>query len=406
MNERLIWMWLSLHFGAGTRIYQKLYNHFGSVEAIYDSDDSDVALMDWLNISNKKKLLDKNLSHAEEIFEWCEENNVGVATPSDANYPEPLRLIEDYPAVIYYKGTLPDFKERLYVSVVGTRKMSIYGQKNAYELGYGLAKGGATVISGMALGIDCTAQKGALYAGGSSIAVLGSGIDVCYPSENRKLMEKIISVGAVITEYPPHTPPTGSNFPVRNRIISALSPATVVVEADKNSGALITARRAMKQGKTLFAFPGPVRNFSTEGTNQLLTEGARVATCAIDVLEQFLDVYGHNINLSASKERPTFEKNLKVASSFNTDSFYGQKPDEIKSVSVQPEKVTLKETFDTSNLTPEQKKVYDAMEFKKSNSQDKLIELGFEPSQLASILMMLEIAGAIESIPGGYYIKK
>lgn len=406
MNDRLIWMWLSLHFGAGSRIYQKLYNHFGTVEAIYDSDDSDVALMDWLNISNKKKLLDKNLSHAEEVLEWCSENNVGVVTPSDSNYPEPLRLIEDYPAVIYYKGKLPDFKSNLFISVVGTRKMSIYGQKNAYELGFGLAKGGATVISGMALGIDCTAQKGALYAGGSSIAVLGSGIDVCYPSQNRKLMDKIIDVGAVITEYPPHTPPTGSNFPVRNRLISALSPATVVVEADKNSGALITARRALKQGKTLFAFPGPVKNFSTEGTNQLLTEGARVATCAIDVLEQFLDIFGHTINLSASKERPTFEKTLKVATSFNTDSFYGQSSDESKKVAAEPKKEIIKETFDTSNLTPEQKQVYDAMEFNKSNSQDKLIELGFEPSKLASTLMMLEIAGAIESIPGGYYIKK
>ncbi len=406
MNDRLIWMWLSLHFGAGTRLYQKLYNHFGTVEAIYDSDDADVALMDWLNISNKKKLLDKNLSHAEEVLEWCAENDVEVVTPSDSNYPEPLRLIEDYPAVIYYKGHLPDFKKELFISVVGTRKMSIYGQKNAYELGFGLAKGGATVISGMALGIDCTAQKGALYAGGSSIAVLGSGIDVCYPYKNKALMEKIINVGAVITEYPPHTPPTGSNFPVRNRLISALSPATVVVEADKNSGALITARRALKQGKMLFAFPGPVKNFSTEGTNLLLTEGARVATCAIDVLEQFLDIYGDSINLSASKERPVFEKNVKVAASFNTDNFYGQKPEEVKASNVQPQKEVIKETFDASTLTPEQKAVYDAMEFNRSNSQDKLIDLGFEPSQLASILMMLEIAGAIESIPGGYYIKK
>lgn len=406
MNDRLIWMWLSLHFGAGTRIYQKLYNHFGTVEAIYDSDDADVALMDWLSISNKKKLLDKNLSHAEEVLEWCEENDVGVVTPSDKNYPEPLRLIEDYPAVIYYKGCLPDFNEKLFVSVVGTRKMTIYGQKNAYELGFGLAKGGATVISGMALGIDCTAQKGALYAGGSSIAVLGSGIDVCYPYKNKALMEKIINVGAVITEYPPQTPPTGSNFPVRNRLISALSPATVVVEADKNSGALITARRALKQGKVLFAFPGPVRNFSTEGTNLLLTEGAKVATSAIDVLEQFLDTFGETINLSASKERPVFDKNVKVASSFNTSDFYGEKAEDIKATAPQSKIETKKETFDTSKLTDEQKIVYDAMDFDKSNSQDKLMNLGFEPSQLASILMMLEIAGAIESIPGGYYIKK
>lgn len=403
MNDKLIWLWLSLHFGAGSRVYHKLFAHFGSLEAIYDSDDADIAMIDWLDLAKKKKLLDKSLSHAEEVFEWCKDNEVDIITPSDSDYPQLLRLIDDFPAVLYCKGKLPDFENNLCVSVVGTRKMTIYGQKNAYELGFGLAKGGATVISGMALGIDCTAQKGALYAGGSSVAVLGSGIDVCYPYQNKALMQKIINVGAVITEYPPHTPPTGTNFPVRNRIISAISPATVVVEADKNSGALITARKAQSQGRMLFAFPGPVKNFSTEGTNQLLMEGAKVATCAIDVLEQFLDRYS-NLNLSASKEKPVFERNLKVASSFNVDSFYGNK--EAPVVSKQKVEETKVERFDTSNLSDDEKAVYDAMSFDKPNSYDALVKLDYDASKLASILMMLEISGAIESTPGGYYIKK
>lgn len=403
MNDKLIWLWLSLHFGAGSRVYHKLFAHFGSLEAIYDSDDADVAMIEWLDLAKKKKLLDKSLSHAEEVFEWCKDNEVDVITPSDSNYPQLLRLIDDFPAVLYCKGKLPDFENNLCISVVGTRKMTIYGQKNAYELGFGLAKGGATVISGMALGIDCTAQKGALYAGGSSVAVLGSGIDVCYPYQNKALMQKIINVGAVITEYPPHTPPTGTNFPVRNRIISALSPATVVVEADKNSGALITARKAQSQGRMLFAFPGPVKNFSTEGTNQLLMEGAKVATCAIDVLEQFLDRYS-NLSLSASKEKPVFERNLKVASSFDVDSFYGKKDECV--IPTQPAETTKIERFDTSNLSEDEKAVYDAMAFDKPNSYDALTKLDYEASKLASILMMLEISGAIESTPGGYYIKK
>lgn len=403
MDDKLIWMWLSLHFGAGSRIYHKLYSHFGSLEAIYDSDDADVAMIEWLDLAKKKKLLDKSLSHAEEVIEWCEDNDVDIITPSDSNYPPLLRLIDDFPAVLYCKGKLPDFENTLCISVVGTRKMTIYGQKNAYELGFGLAKGGAIVISGMALGIDCTAQKGALYAGGSSVAVLGSGIDVCYPYQNKLLMDKLINVGAVITEYPPHTPPNGTNFPVRNRIISALSPATVVVEADKNSGALITAKKALAQGRMLFAFPGPVKNFSTEGTNQLLMEGAKVATCAIDVLEQFLDKYS-NLNLSASKERPVFEKHLKVASSFNEESFYGKKEEFVKPQ--VEEKPTAIERFDTSKLSEEEKTVYDAMVFDKPNSYDALANLDFDASKLASILMMLEISGAIESTPGGYYIKK
>lgn len=403
MDDKLIWMWLSLHFGAGTRVYHKLYAHFGSLEAIYDSDDADVAMIDWLDLAKKKKLLDKSLSHAEEVIEWCEDNDVDIITPSDNNYPPLLRLIDDFPAVLYCKGKLPDFDSTLCISVVGTRKMTIYGQKNAYELGFGLAKGGAVVISGMALGIDCTAQKGALYAGGTSVAVLGSGIDVCYPYQNKLLMDKLINVGAVITEYPPHTPPNGANFPVRNRIISALSPATVVVEADKNSGALITARKAQSQGRMLFAFPGPVKNFSTEGTNQLLMQGARVATCAIDVLEQFLDKYS-NINLSASKEKPVFEKHLKVAASFDEASFYGKKEETIKNKLVEPPKEIVR--FDTSVLSEDEKTVYDAMTFDKPNSYDALTKLDYDASKLASILMMLEISGAIESTPGGYYIKK
>ncbi len=402
MNNRIIWVWLSLHFGAGNKIYQKLYNHFGSIEAIYDSDDADVDTIKWLSYSYKRSLLDKNLDHAHEVMEWCEDNNVQIVTPSDADYPFPLRQLDDYPPVLYYRGKLPHFERELCISVVGTRKMTVYGQKNAYELGFGLAKGGAIVVSGMALGIDCTAQKGALYAGGSAIAVLGSGIDVVYPLKNAALMEKIASVGAVITEYPPHTPPNGYNFPIRNRIISALSTATVVVEADLNSGAMITANLALKQGKDLFAFPGPVKYFSTTGTNKLISEGALMATAAIDVLEHYLDRFSDKIDLKASKERPVFEKTLKVASNFDSESFYATSNDKANS---QTEEKTAQK-FDTSSLTENEKLVYDTMEFGKPVSLDFFASLELDTSDLAMCITMLEINGAIESLPGGFYKKK
>ncbi|MBQ7788112.1 MAG: DNA-processing protein DprA [Clostridia bacterium] len=402
MNNRIIWIWLSLHFGAGNKIYQKLYNHFGSIEAIYDSDDADVDTIKWLSNSYKRSLLDKNLDHAHEVVEWCEDNNVQIVTPSDAEYPFPLRQLDDYPPVLYYRGKLPHFERELCISVVGTRKMTVYGQKNAYELGFGLAKGGAIVVSGMALGIDCTAQKGALYAGGSAIAVLGSGIDVVYPLKNAALMEKIARVGAVITEYPPHTPPNGYNFPIRNRIISALSTATVVVEADLNSGAMITANLALKQGKDLFAFPGPVKYFSTTGTNKLISEGALMATAAIDVLEHYLDRFSDKIDLQASKERPVFEKALKVASNFDSESFYATSNS--KENSQTEEKATQK--FDTSALSEKEKLVYDKMEFDKPVSLDFFASLELDTSDLAMCITMLEINGAIESLPGGFYKKK
>ena len=403
MLDKEIWLWLSLHFGAGSSIYRKLYSHFGSTKAIYDCDDADVDAIDWLASHHKRKLLDKNLDHAHEVMDWCDYYGVDILTPSDMEYPNPLRVIDNYPAVLYCRGHLPNFEKQLCISVVGTRKLTMEGQRNAYNLGYGLAKGGALVVSGMARGIDSVAQKGALYAGGSSIAVLGCGIDVVYPKENVALMDKLARVGAVITEYPPNTPPNGTNFPIRNRLISGLSKATVVVEADVNSGALITARRALEQGRDLFAFPGPVNSYASKGTNRLISEGAKVATEAIDILEQYMDAY--ELDLSASKQRPNLSYANKVASNnFTQESFYSNLKSPVgKVTTVAREKQT---TFDASILDERERIVYDAMEFGVATSLDGISKIDLEVSELASILTMLEIKGAIECAPGGFYIKK
>ena len=407
MLDKEIWLWLSLHFGAGASIYHKLYSHFGSVSAIYDCDDADVDCIDWLSSHHKKKLLDKNLDHAHEIMDWCDCYGVEIVTPSDNEYPFPLRQIVKFPAALYYVGKLPDFEKELCISVVGTRNLTIDGQRNAYNLGYGLAKGGAIVVSGMAKGIDGVAQKGALYAGGRSVAVLGCGIDVIYPKENAALMQKLSVVGAVVTEYPPKTPPSGSNFPVRNRIISALSSATVVVEADLNSGSLITARYAKEQGKELFAFPGPVNSFTSKGTNQLISEGAKVATAAIDVLEHFMDIFP-NIDLSASKLKPDLSKARNGATNkFSNQGFYSQIKNEYTgNISAKKTNTEPQMLFDKSVLDEKELMVYDSLEFGKPVTLDNLASMQFDVSELAPIITMLEIKGAIESTPGGFYIKK
>lgn len=408
MNNKLIWLWLSLHFDAGSRIFNGLYSHFGSVEAIYDCDDADLASIDWLKNHEKKKLLDKNTDHAEQVLDWCDYYDVDILTPEDDNYPYPLRSLTNYPAVIYCKGIIPDFKKQLCISVVGTRKMTNSGKMNAYELGYGLTKGGALVVSGMAAGIDCTAQKGALYAGGSTVAVLGCGINVVFPKENFELMKKIMKVGCVITEYPPNTPPNGFNFPVRNRLISALSSATVVVEADENSGALITARKAAEQGKDLFAFPGPVKNFSTSGNNLLLSQGAKVATCAIDILEYYLDVHSEDINLSASKEKPSFGEKTKREPIEYKEGFFdsARYTPKRRNDIIIPKKEEVNR-FDASKLGEKEKSVYDSMEYDKPISTETLANMGMDIEELASILTMLEIMGAVSALlPGGYYLKK
>ena len=407
MTDKELWLWLSFHFGAGSSMYHRLFSHFGSIEAIYDCDDADVDCIDWLASHHKRKLLDKNLDHAHEVMDWCDYYDVNIVTPSDKEYPYPLRALDKFPAVLYYLGKLPNFEKELSISVVGTRSFTLEGQRNAYNLGYGLAKGGAIVVSGMAKGIDGAAQKGALYAGGFSVAVLGCGIDVVYPKENARLMEKLSRVGAVITEYPPHTPPAGTNFPTRNRIISALSVATVVVEADVNSGALITAKYALEQGKDLFAFPGPVNSFASKGTNRLLSEGARVATEAIDILEQYMDVYP-DINLPASKLKPDLSQARKVASNdFSQSKFYSDliEPNK-KNIKAKNADNEVKTAFDTALLDEKEKTVYNSMEFNKPTSLDGFSKLDFDVPELASIITMLEIKGAIEVAPGGFYIKK
>lgn len=403
MLDKEIWLWLSLHFGAGSSIYHKLYTHFGSVGAIYDCEDADIDGIDWLASHQKRKLLDKNLDHAHEIMDWCDYYDVDIVTPSDDNYPYPLRAIEKFPAVLYCRGRLPDFKNELCISVVGKRKCTSEGQRNAYNLGYGLAKGGAIVISGMAEGIDSASQKGALYAGGCSVAVLGCGIDIVYPKENFALMEKLATVGAVITEYPPHTPPLGSNFPIRNRIISALGVATVVVEADMNSGALISARHAKEQGKEVFAFPGPVNSYASKGSNRLIADGAKMATEAIDVLEQYMDVFPQ-IDLSASKQRPDLSKGRKVASNnFSESKFYANLK---TTVSSNKQNDAVKLVFDTSVLDEKELLVYNFMEFGKPVSIEDFSKMEIETAELAATITLLEIKGAIESAPGGFYIKK
>lgn len=399
MEKKRIWLWLSLHFGAASNIYNQLISEFGDIESIYDADDNDLLSLSWLKSYQRDRLLDKDLTHANEIIEWCAENEVKLLTPDDDEYPNQLLSLKDFPATLYCRGTLPNFKEQLCISVVGTRSMTVYGQKNAYELGFGLAKGGAVVISGMALGIDCTAQKGALYAGGSSVAVLGSGIDVCYPKENYMLMEKIARVGAVITEYPPHTPPMGTNFPKRNRLISGLSLGTVVVEADINSGAMITATRAKLQGRDLFAFPGPVKTFTSGGTNKLISEGALVASEAIDVLEKYLDIFP-GLNLTASKQRPVIPKGNKVAAGVIDEEKFYSKTTEKKKEEVKEEK-----RFDSSCLGDKEKTVFDFMEYDKDNSLERLAELEFSVAELTAILTMLEISGAVTRLPGNMYKK-
>lgn len=223
----------------------------------------------------------------EQEQRWMEERGVRAVTLNDTDYPQRLKEIPDAPAVIYVKGGLPE-NLSLSVALVGSRRASVYGISVAEQFASRLAELGVVIISGMARGIDTSAHRGALRARGETVAVLGCGLNQAYPPENGDLMEKIAACGAVLSEFPMATLPLPHNFPRRNRIISGLSQGVIVVEAAEKSGALITADFALEQGKEVYAVPGKVDSPTSRGVHGLIKQGAKLATCVEDVLEDLL----------------------------------------------------------------------------------------------------------------------
>ena len=286
-KDYLYWIWLSLCFGPGVGGFEEVLEAFGDPYSAYVADDATLKRYFSKKPELCSRLRDKDLRRAHEIYEFCVRRQVSVLTYGDISYPARLKTIKNPPILLYYLGTLPALNRSLCIGVVGTRKMSEYGKRMAYKISYELASAGAVIVSGMALGCDAVAAAGAIGAHGATVAVLGSGIDVIYPRQHEKLMSFICQNGAVITEYPPGTPPDGRNFPVRNRIISGLSQGVLAVEGDAKSGALLTVDHAMKQDRRVFAVPGNVGASSSEGTNALIRNGAAVALDGGDILDAF-----------------------------------------------------------------------------------------------------------------------
>lgn len=417
MEKTLLWVWLSLHMKQGTHVYHYLLEEFGSIEAIYDCEDNDVKNLPWLYDNQKKKILDKNLDRAKEVIRWCERAGVNILTLDDEDYPVTLRDLDDRPGVLYYIGKLPDFEKELCISVIGTRDMTVYGEQSAFEIGYGLTKGGAVVISGGALGIDCTAQKGALVAGGTTVAILGSGIDVLYPPQNKDLFVRIMDQGAILTEYPPHTPPNRYNFPVRNRLISGISRGVVVVEGDRNSGSMITAEKTRLQKRLLFSVPGRINCFQSTGTNELIRTGAKAVTCALDILEEYLDSYEDKIQISPSKEKPDIELLHDYSEKHEKDfvrrflDTIGFKPKSRKrkventETIAKDEKAKVDININSLNVDDNTKKIYNYMVEGKKYNADSFSELGMETKVILASFTLLEIKQAIKKLPGGFYEK-
>lgn len=316
--DLVYWIWLSLAIGAGSSAAGKLFDRLGkNVKTIYDADPSEYA---GLPEETVQHLSNKSLRASIGIYNWCVDNGVGMLPYNSAYFPKRLRDIPSPPVMLYYLGLLPNINNRLAVAVVGTRRISQYGARNAYTISGDLASAGAAVVSGMALGVDGVVHRAVLDADGYTIAVLGCGIDRIYPAEHKNLHGEIIRRGTVITEFCPGSAPISHNFPIRNRIISGICEATVVIEAGEKSGALITARTARRQGRTVYALPGNVGAFGSAGTNKLLLEGAKIATSALDILDDYKNEYAKVLNIdNVTGKLARFDRG------FNLHNTYGVK---------------------------------------------------------------------------------
>lgn len=277
--------------GLGSAKIRALLSFFGTAEAVWKADEKQLSGCTSLRRSDREALLAhrKNRIPAEKLAEELEKQKIGLCSYWDEEYPAGLKEIFQPPLVFYYRGELR-FPEKK-VAVVGARKASPYGKNVAWKFGRELAVAKIGVVSGAARGIDTAAHRGALEVGGWTAAVLGCGVDIAYPPENKRILEEISATGVVISEYAPKTPPNARNFPARNRIISALSDGVAVVEAALKSGALITAEFALEQGRDVFAVPGSIFSENSRGCHRLIRQGAKLVESAADILDEYAVQY-------------------------------------------------------------------------------------------------------------------
>lgn len=333
------WIWLAEALYKGSRKASSLFNHFKSAEEIYNADA--VALKKLgLRLTEKElsALTAKDLSASLKILSDCERDGIRIIPRTSDEFPRRLLEIPDCPVLLYAKGKRLSVDDEPVIAVVGTRHASAQGISAAKKISSEIATAGGVLCSGMARGIDTIAMESALGSGGYVIGVLGCGLDICYPAENKSLMKQVELSGTLLSEYPPKTKPDRFNFPKRNRIISALSLGTVVIEAPEKSGALITARQALEQNRDVFAVPSGIFEPSARGSNSLIREGAVAAMSGRDVMAEYVRLFPEKIKLS-SPASPEAEKTKETSISLSGEFLGKHSPDEqliLKAISEKP----------------------------------------------------------------------
>lgn len=392
------WIWLTRREGIGTRGVASLLRIFGTAERIYALTERDCRRTEEFQERWLAPVLDKELSDAEQILIDCDNKQIQLLTYADEAYPDRLRNIPDPPAVLYYLGTLPDFDNEAAIAIVGTRRCSAYGLLHAKQFSKLIAASGGIVVSGGARGIDTMALMGALDSAMPVVCVLGCGVDVPYPAENRFLFRDIIRHGCILSEYPPGTKPLRSNFPARNRILSGLSLGVLVIEAPEKSGALITANHALEQGRDVFAIPGNIGVRNNEGTNRLLREGATMVSDGWDLLSSYTYLFPDKLSDGRTKEalerlyRARFGNALPVYSPVAFDK---------KVVDNPPERTYIEKT--TVDLSEDEETILALFGAEPVHCDELVARSGLPTPRVLSALTLLQIKAIVAKRNGNFF---
>lgn len=399
----IYWIWFAELADLTLLQKHRLLEHFHDPEEVYHASPE---ALQALRLTDKQlqSLQQKDLAPAAQIVSCCRRKGIGVLPLYDTAYPKRLANTVDAPIVLYYNGILPDWDERPFVGIVGTRKASGYGLQVAHQMGSQIAAGGGMIVSGGAFGADTAAMQGALDAGKPCVGVLGCGVDVMYPPSNRRLFARVVEDGCLISEYPPGTRPKPWHFPQRNRIISGISDGVLVAEAPEKSGALITARLALEQGRDVFTVPGNINTASCAGSNQLLQEGALAVFSGWDVLKEYAPCYPETVKMPAKPPViPERNTDLKVAESTAV-------PERIQNNPVNSQKKPIdnqrNSTYSVLNnkqpaLTQDEQAVLALLTRHPQEPADIIARTELPSGRVLSLLTVLTVKGLVLKHPGG-----
>ena len=409
MSSLKYWVWLSSCDGVGSATAGALIKHFQTPENVFNADNSELREIVGVKLSDISALNNKNLAKADNILAVCHEKGFSIVTIQDAAYPDRLRNIFNPPVLIYLNGKLPEVDEEATIAVVGTRNCTPYGISKAGELGCELGKLGFIVVSGLAKGVDAAAMRGAMRGGGKVIGVIGSGLDIIYPYENRELFEDTVNNGAIISEYPPGTPPVPGHFPSRNRIVSGLSVGIAVIEAPKKSGALITAAAALEQGRDVFAMPGNVDAKTCEGSNNLLREGAIPLLSVDDIVNEYAGLFPDRVLPDGQTSTLKSGSGISLTKSspvHDTDKAFVVDPEQPDTKKVI-DNITSTEYIDLNNtlqgLTGDEETIARVLGVLTLNTDEIIASSGLPAQRVLTSLTMLEIKGIVLRTSGQHF---